>query len=497
MSPLNLVCVRVGDRYGPEYVRVLFDMLLRNLSTLDDCPALWCVTDDQESLPEDVTAIPADPELPGYWQKLRLFSPDMPWNEGERIAYFDLDLAITGRLEDLVETKGIIQDWHWPCYNSSVMIWDHGEHRDVWDAFRPHHIVRAPTLIPPEVLPKGQPNGGDQEFITTVAIERGEPWPVLSRDWCRSYRDAKTWPPSDCRVVCFHGSPKPPDVTGGWVPDVWKVGGFTSLPVMKGVNVSHEAIWANIEANVSRELPRFLGAIPHGGTAVICAGAPSIRDEESQVGIRLHARRGARIITVNNAWKTLPKGLWPDAHVILDARPDNVTFLQEMVAAAPNGASQDTQFFLSSQCDHSLFAFLLGEGITPTLWHNAIGDGARMEALEPGAPQVPGGGTVGLRAIWLAAMSGYRNIHVYGMDSSYHGDVHHAYAQPLNDGEETVELVMGAKRYRCSRWMARQATEFDETWRAARDLGLNLFVHGRGLIPDMCRALRGEALEAA
>src|SRR5258708_25858007 len=120
---LNLVAVRVGDRYGPEYVELLFDQLLRNLSCHEGEVRCWCITDGAESLPDHVEAIPSDPAYPGYWQKIRLFSPQMPWAKGERVAYFDLDLCITGRLEDLVQTKGIIRDWLWAgCHNSAVMV---------------------------------------------------------------------------------------------------------------------------------------------------------------------------------------------------------------------------------------------------------------------------------------------------------------------------------------------------------------------------------------
>jgi hypothetical protein len=78
------------------------------------------------------------------------------------------------------------------------------------------------------------------------------------------------------------------------------------------------------------------------------------------------------------------------------------------------------------------------------------------------------------------------------MDSCYSDDAHHAYAQPLNDGEDTLLVRMGTGEYRCSRWMARQAEEFRETFGDLQSLGVQVFVHGSGLIPDMCRSLRME-----
>ena len=47
---------------------------------------------------------------------------------------------------------------------------------------------------------------------------------------------------------------------------------------------------------------------------------------------------------------------------------------------------------------------------------------------------IGGGTTVGLLAMSLAFLRGFRKIHLYGFDSCYRGDEHHAYAQNLNDG---------------------------------------------------------------
>ncbi len=480
---INVVSVRVGSKYGPEYVRILHDMVLRNLSTVDH--AHYCVTDDPDSLPAGVKAIPHNPDLPGWWQKLSLFDRErMPWSDGERIIYFDLDVVITGRLEDL--PKGIIKDWAWPCYNSSVMSWDHGEHAEIWDRFEPSVIDMPSRLVPAGALPKGQINGGDQEWITEVGK-----WPVFPDDMFQSYKwGSKDWPHYGCKAVIFHGSTKPADIAEGWVTDVWKVGGFTSLPAMKGINVTNETILENVRINSARDLTWFRGAFPHNKTAVLVCGGPSLLN--SLNAIRDHKRRGSSIITVNNAHRTLiESGIVPDAHVMLDARPENAHF----VSIGP----ECPRYFLASQCAPEVFDAL--EGREVTLWHNAIGDGSELEEIarpyeteENPLILIPGGCTVGLRAIWLAFFSGYRKLHIYGMDSSYAEDgKHHAYDQSLNDGEDVMEVALNGKRYRCAKWMARQADEFQGTYRDAVMHGMRIFVHGEGLIPDMAKVLREQA----
>lgn len=490
--PANFVCVWVGDRYSRDYVEIWANMVLRNSSNIDR--ALWAVTDRPDELPEGIAAIPADPSIPpSYWAKLQLFSEAMPWEVGDRIVYLDLDVCVTGRLEDLVERKGIPRDHGWPTYNSSVMVWDHGEHRGAWTLFSPEVAMsRAGLIVPPECLPAGVPNGGDQEWLTEIGG-----WDYLPDTWVVSYRwQAKAWPPNGAKVVQFHGEPKPHEVTEGWVPNVWKVGGFTSLPVMNGVNVTHEQILDNVRSSVLRPLPWFSGFGPHKGRAVIVGGAPSLKD--CFVDIRAQKRTGAKVIALNNAWRALvDQGVTPDILVLLDARRENVEFIRDL----PVGV----KCFVASQCHPDVFDALAGHEVV--VWHNGFGTNEGLKEIlapwwEEGPNQrpcvlVPGGGTVGLRALWLCAFSGYRTIHLYGCDSSYADDgKHHAYAQSLNDGERIIEVAMvsGGKerRYRCAPWMARQVEEFRESWADLKREGVTIHVHGAGLLPDVARALRDE-----
>jgi hypothetical protein len=480
----HVVFVRVGQKYSPEYVAVLSDMMARNLSELDDIQP-WCVTDDPASVPEGVRVIAHNPDLPGWWQKVWLFSGDMPWQAGERVIYCDLDVVVTGRLEPLFAAKGIIRDWNWPGFNSSVMVWDHGEHRQVWDHFDPA-IIDQPSADLAPYLPKGQINGGDQEWIAKAAPN----FPILPPAWCVSYKqEAALYPPEGARIVVFHGEPKPHQVSG-WVADFWKIGGFTELPVMDGANVSQPTIQANIVANAARDLAWFTGFPAHKDTAVICCGGPSLAD--SLADIRFRKRQGARIISVNNVLGFLAEqGLTPDSHVMLDARPQNAAFLAQ--------APQSTRYLVASQCDAAVFDALEGRDVL--VWHcDAAGLEETLDALPntPARPMipVPGGGTVGLRAMLLAWMSGYRKIHIYGMDGSFRNGEHHAYPQPINDADRTLQVQLNGNRYTCARWMVRQANEFRQAYQAMSQAGVQVFVHGDGLIPDLYRALRSERLAA-
>lgn len=466
---LNIVCVRVGDKYPRDYVAILHDMVRRNL----DAPfKFWCVTDDDRIIHPEINIIPHSPGLLGWWQKIALFGPDMPWTKGERVVYFDLDVAIVGRLEELFETKGIVRDWHVPGYNSSVMAWDHGEHAKVWILFRPGVMNELP---------------GDQDWIYKVAMGRAmpcDPWELFPRDWCVSYRShAQDFPPHGTKVVCFHGEPKPA-ACGGWVRDVWKIGGLTEMPVSTNMNVSLDLALSNMRVNAKRDIPWFVGDEPHNETAVIVAGGPSLA--KSIQAIKNHQKRGAKILALNNTATYLnTHGITPDLLVMVDARPENIVFAR--------GTAK--RYLIASQCDPAVFDALKDRDTH--LWHAAICDEVR-DVLEPYWESKPcvaigGGGTVGLRTINLCIVSGYRKLHLYGFDSCYTAEQHHAYKQSLNDHENVVEVYvpMLDKTYLCAVWMSRQATEFrDLVGPAIKANNVSLWVHGAGLIPDMWRAMK-------
>lgn len=474
---LNIVCVRVGTAYSREYVAILHDMVARNLTKPF---RFWCVTDDLEPIHPGIEIIPANLKLDGWWQKLWLFSPEMPWALGERIVYFDLDTAIVGNLDEVVETKGIIRDWHVPGYNSSVMIWNHGEHAAIWEQFRTSAMDHL---------------HGDQDWITNCA-KAGDHWDIFPQNWFVSYRShAETFPPLGSKAVCFHGKPKPHEC-GGWVPDVWKIGGLSEMVVPDGMNVSFDQALSNIKENAKRDIPWFVGSEPHKDTIVLVGGGPSMKAHVE--AIRAHKQRGAHIVALNNTAAFLnSQGIIPDALIVIDARPENLAFIK----------ADAKRYLLASQCDPSLFEALKDKDCH--LFHAGICDEVG-DLLEPYWETHPcvvigGGGTVGLRAINLAIVSGYRKLHLYGYDSSFSDslgmlDQHHAYPQALNDQDTTVEVFVPLleKTYRCAVWMARQASEYrDMAYPAMKANGVKTWIHGTGLIPDLHRKLETSSASTA
>lgn len=219
---MRVLCVKWGRKYGPEWVTRLRNAVARNLKREY---AFACVTEDPVP---GVTCIPLLCNLPTWWQKIGLFRYHF---SGDNL-YLDLDVVITGSLDPLVgclesdrsklwtrddfsyslraPKQGIDEDMRRTLggdgtINSSVMLWNGGMARDVWDKFTPDVMDRL---------------HGDQNWITQV-LHPGRIG-FLPDDQVKSYKYHVLRGENPGPVTVFHGDPKPDQVREEWVRRHWQ-----------------------------------------------------------------------------------------------------------------------------------------------------------------------------------------------------------------------------------------------------------------------------------
>lgn len=229
-------------------------------------------------------------------------------------------------------------------------------------------------------------------------------------------------------------------------------------------NTADEVVERNMIINSARKVSRFAPQPEKvGEVIVIVGGGPSLKDHID--GLRARVALGQKIWATNNTYSWLKsRGIQPAAQIILDARPEMAAMVEP---------EQGVTFFL-------------GQGVHPSVYDKLEGcDVVMYHGRQPGT-----GFTVGIKAMYLASNWGYKTLALYGFDSSYSDDgEHHAYAQSLNDRENTLEVMFENHRYRCAPWMAIQAEEFRQVALSFAEQGATIVVAGDGLLPAVARSL--------
>lgn len=469
---LRICFVKHGSAYGADYVRILADMISRNLP--EGYPGTFnCFTDDPSELGINIVAHPIPDGFTGWWAKLWLFK-NGHFADGDRILYIDLDTLILGKMDEIVAYNGdfaILRDFFRPDgLQSAVMAWEantKGWILDKWEAM-------------------GRPDlpGGDQELVEIALKDAGvtpDLWQDLYPKLFVSYKNGSYQhiPPRGASVICFHGEPKPHNCNSKWVNGVWKVDGTRAFEIEQICNTEAEHIARNLKHAVSLPYPWLPLAKKHDGSAIIVGGGPSLKTRYGEIAHRV--ADGGVVFSTNNTIKALREsGIEPDYQVMVDARPENAEFI--------SGKSPALGYLLGSQCDKAVFDKV--ERANVTLWHPII-DGI-LEAIgnDPRPVHLVGGGsTVCLKAIAIAYIMGYREFYLFGMDSSYSGMEHHAYSQPLNDGEVVLDVQVDDKVFRATPWMIAQANEFQELISQLVRIGCSFNVAGDGLIPYLAKEM--------
>ena len=246
-------------------------------------------------------------------------------------------------------------------------------------------------------------------------------------------------------------------------------------------NTLPSVMLGNVELSCKRQLSWFdFNEQSNEESICIVGGAPSLEDSFPQLKAR--HQNGAQVWSMNGTYDWLvERGIVPDGHVMLDARPENVRFVQH--------PRKETQYYIASQCDPCVFDAL--EGHRVDLVHvNTEGVYEYLESEKSRPVHLLGGfTTAGMLALVLAKLKGYRHIYLFGMDSSYAEDKHHAYKQESNDGENVITATIHEKKYKAAPWMCQQVRDFQDLARKFAQEDVVIEVCGPGLLHAMAKAM--------
>lgn len=248
------------------------------------------------------------------------------------------------------------------------------------------------------------------------------------------------------------------------------------IPYKVVCNTDEQKILENVLIN-ARNVKRWIKTEqPHERVAVLCGSAPSLADTVDEIANR--QKSGAEVFALNGAASFLADYLTPDYQVMMDAQPHTI----ELIGKAKN-------HLFASQMTPECFA-AVPDAI---LWHATLGDTLVDE--QDGFPQhdddycmIGSAASVGNTALVLLYAMGYREIHIYGMDSSHKDGKSHSKHQSINDGDPCLITHLNGKEYTCSFTMKLQADSFMYRANMLVNAGCSIEVHGSGYLPELWNA---------
>lgn len=220
----QVICIKWGPRYGPEYVNRIYGMVARNITPPF---RVICFTDDKTGIRSEVDCYDL-PELgcqvpsqaPGKWRKTSLWGNKLYDLKGVAL-FLDLDVVITSNIDDffnigMPEDVILARNWIKPLERlgqTSVFRYPIAKHGYMLDEFRkdPEGIGNKYQFEQRYVT---QCIRGGVKFFPSAWVKHFRlnclgPWPL------RYFRPAVL--PKNVKIVIFPGKPDPADaLIGRW-----------------------------------------------------------------------------------------------------------------------------------------------------------------------------------------------------------------------------------------------------------------------------------------
>lgn len=208
MNDLAIICVyKTGGDFCMCEVEEIYAAIQQHTTIPFD---FYCLTDSDKEV--HFTKIPLKHNFIGWWSKVELFRPNLVPNK--RILYFDLDKFILKNIDDILvrdEPFVALRDFgryaslrdHY--FASAILSWvNDGRYNFIYNEFDyPTHTKRF---------------RGDQDYFSYMMAKYGKTFTYWQDivDGIFSYKIhilTGLVKKSAARIVCFHGKPRPNEVT--------------------------------------------------------------------------------------------------------------------------------------------------------------------------------------------------------------------------------------------------------------------------------------------
>lgn len=228
--------------------------------------------------------------------------------------------------------------------------------------------------------------------------------------------------------------------------------------------LDEEGCVRNVKSALQRGLPLLTRSPRRRGKLAIVGSGPSALKYTKTL-----KKWPGEIWAINGAYEWLKTiGVTAHAFVGMDPVPGLVEYV--------DNPSEQTSFFISSVCDPGVFDRL--QGFDVWMWHTKRGNMPYPE----GAQTVAGGTTCLTRAPFLANVLGWRDVTLFGADSSYKRDPY-CYGKNKfkeDSDRETIRYRVNGRVFKSELALAKQAAQLSAMYHDVFPKG-TLKIMGDGL----------------
>lgn len=191
---MNIITLKVGPKYGPEYVNRLYNSLRRKSTTNFD---FYCYTDDPEGLHPYVIKVPLhDPDqFKLQWHKLKFHQTGFGGiKPGDKCLILDIDWIITGDVTPIMDYD--LPEQHFGCFrrwwsrrqdycmiNGGLQMFYMGDTNHLWEKFSADPQYWQEYYI--NIGEAEGPVNGEQNFIDNHVGDKRS-W--LPMEWFSKYK---------------------------------------------------------------------------------------------------------------------------------------------------------------------------------------------------------------------------------------------------------------------------------------------------------------------
>lgn len=270
---------------------------------------------------------------------------------------------------------------------------------------------------------------------------------------------------TDKKIIHFKGERK------GWMMlDKFEIIGGVEVPKFNTYSVvDNSDRHKNMELAIALGFPHLEQVPFHERSISIACYGPSLQDTWQELKQPIISVSGAHDFLIS-------KGIIPTYHVDCDPREYKADFVK---------IPHKEVTYLMASCQHpKTWEYLQGQNVK--LWHLYNGQETTrwMRKNNPKGFTVCGGSTIGLRAIEIAGVLGFKTIDIHGMDSSFKYDQRHAGPHGGTE-QKKIRVKIGEKWYPSTPQMVEAARESVSSMTRYATAGVSFNLFGDGLIQEM------------